>query len=41
MDGCTALGEWWNVLIPAARADLITLAMFVFIGTWVISSGPW
>ena len=34
MDGCTALGEWWNVLIPAARADLITLAMFVFIGTW-------
>ena len=31
---CTALGEWWNVLIPAARADLITLAMFVFIGTW-------
>ena len=34
MDGCTPLGEWWNVLIPAARADLITLAMFVFIGTW-------
>ena len=33
-DGCTALGEWWNVMIPAARADLITLAMFVFIGTW-------
>lgn len=34
MDGCTALGRWWNVLIPAARADLITLAVFVFIGTW-------
>ena len=34
MDGCTPLGDWWNVLIPAARADLITLAMFVFIGTW-------
>ena len=34
MDGCSPLGEWWNVLIPAARADLITLAMFVFIGTW-------
>ncbi len=34
IDGCTPLGEWWNVLIPAARADLITLAMFVFIGTW-------
>jgi putative chitobiose transport system permease protein len=34
IDGCTPLGEWWNVMIPAARADLITLAMFVFIGTW-------
>ncbi|MEN9879037.1 MAG: hypothetical protein RLZZ158_2076 [Cyanobacteriota bacterium] len=34
MDGCTPLGEWWNVLIPAARPDLITLGMFVFIGTW-------
>ena len=33
-DGCTPVGEWWNVMIPAARADLITLAMFVFIGTW-------
>ena len=33
-DGCSKLGEWWNVMIPAARADLITLAMFVFIGTW-------
>ena len=34
IDGCTPLGEWWNVMIPAARADLITLAMFVFIGSW-------
>ena len=34
IDGCNKLGEWWNVMIPAARADLITLAMFVFIGTW-------
>jgi len=33
-DGCSPIGEWWNVMIPAARADLITLAMFVFIGTW-------
>ena len=33
-DGCTPMGEWWNVMLPAARADLITLAMFVFIGTW-------
>jgi putative chitobiose transport system permease protein len=34
IDGCTLVGEWWNVMLPAARADLITLAMFVFIGTW-------
>lgn len=34
IDGCSAVGRWWNVLIPAARADLTTLAMFVFIGTW-------
>ncbi|MFN5194582.1 MAG: carbohydrate ABC transporter permease [Cyanobacteriota bacterium] len=33
-DGCSPLGEWWNVMIPSARADLITLAIFVFIGTW-------
>jgi putative chitobiose transport system permease protein len=34
IDGCSPLGEWWNVMLPAAKADLITLAMFVFIGTW-------
>jgi putative chitobiose transport system permease protein len=34
IDGCSPVGEWWNVMLPAARADLITLAMFVFIGTW-------
>jgi len=34
IDGCSRLGEWWNVMIPAAKADLITLGMFVFIGTW-------
>ena len=34
IDGCSPLGEWRNVMIPAARSDLITLAMFVFIGSW-------
>ena len=34
IDGCSPLGEWWNVMIPAARSDLISLAMFVFIGSW-------
>ena len=34
IDGCSPMGEWWNVMIPAARSDLITLGMFVFIGSW-------
>ncbi|MGA1302730.1 MAG: carbohydrate ABC transporter permease [Cyanobium sp.] len=34
MDGCSPIGEWWNVLIPSARPDLITLGMLTFIGTW-------
>jgi putative chitobiose transport system permease protein len=34
IDGCSPLGEWGNIMLPAAKADLITLAMFVFIGTW-------
>ncbi len=34
IDGCSPAGEWWNVLIPAARPDLITLGMLTFIGTW-------
>ena len=34
IEGCSKVGEWWNVMIPAARADLITLGVFVFIGTW-------
>ncbi|MEB3333396.1 MAG: carbohydrate ABC transporter permease [Cyanobacteriota bacterium] len=34
IDGCTSIGEWWNVMIPAAQPDLITLGMLTFIGTW-------
>ncbi|MFN7677254.1 MAG: carbohydrate ABC transporter permease [Cyanobacteriota bacterium] len=34
MDGCSPIGEWWNVLVPAARPDLITLGMLTFIGSW-------
>jgi putative chitobiose transport system permease protein len=34
MDGCSPVGEWWNVLLPAARPDLITLGRLTFIGTW-------
>jgi putative chitobiose transport system permease protein len=34
MDGCTELGLWWHVMIPAVRPALVTLAIFVFIGSW-------
>jgi putative chitobiose transport system permease protein len=34
IDGCTELGIWWNIMLPATRPALITLAIFVFIGSW-------
>lgn len=34
IDGCTELGLWWHVMIPAVRPALVTLAIFVFIGAW-------
>lgn len=34
IDGCTELGIWWHVMLPAIKPALITLAIFVFIGSW-------
>jgi putative chitobiose transport system permease protein len=34
IDGCSELGIWWHVMIPAVRPALVTLAIFVFIGSW-------
>ncbi|MGF1478183.1 MAG: carbohydrate ABC transporter permease [Cyanophyceae cyanobacterium] len=34
IDGCSELGIWWYVMIPAVRPALVTLAIFVFIGSW-------
>ncbi|MGL5033503.1 MAG: carbohydrate ABC transporter permease, partial [Microcystaceae cyanobacterium] len=34
IDGCTELGIWWHIMIPAIRPSLVTLAIFVFIGSW-------
>ena len=34
IDGCSELGLWWHVMIPAIRPALVTLAIFVFIGSW-------
>lgn len=34
IDGCSELGLWWNVMLPAVCPALVTLAIFVFIGSW-------
>jgi len=34
IDSCSELGIWWHIMIPAVRPALITLAIFVFIGSW-------
>jgi putative chitobiose transport system permease protein len=34
MDGCSELGIWYFIMLPAIRPALITLAIFVFIGSW-------
>ncbi len=34
MDGCSELGLWWHVMLPSIRPALVTLAIFVFIGSW-------
>jgi putative chitobiose transport system permease protein len=34
LDGCSELGIWWHIMIPSVRPALVTLAIFVFIGSW-------
>ena len=34
MDGCSSLGIWWHVMLPAARPALTTLAVFTFVAMW-------
>lgn len=34
IDGCSELGLWWHVMLPAIQPALMTLAIFVFIGSW-------
>jgi putative chitobiose transport system permease protein len=34
IDGCSDLGIWWFVMLPSVRPALVTLAIFVFIGSW-------
>lgn len=34
IDGCTELGIWWHIMMPAIRPALVTLGIFVFIGSW-------
>jgi putative chitobiose transport system permease protein len=34
IDGCSELGIWWHIMLPAVRPALVTLGLFVFIGSW-------
>ncbi|MGB3401246.1 MAG: carbohydrate ABC transporter permease [Microcoleaceae cyanobacterium] len=34
IDGCSELGIWWNIMLPAIKPALVTLGIFVFIGAW-------
>ncbi|MBH8552989.1 carbohydrate ABC transporter permease [Nostocaceae cyanobacterium CENA357] len=34
MDGSSELGLWWHIMLPAIRPALVTLGIFVFIGSW-------
>lgn len=34
IDGCSELGIWWHIMLPSVRPALVTLAIFVFIGSW-------
>ncbi|NUN64898.1 carbohydrate ABC transporter permease [Pseudanabaena biceps] len=34
MDGCSSVGIWWHVMLPAASPALITLAIFTFVAMW-------
>lgn len=34
IDGSSEVGIWWNIMLPAVRPAVMTLAIFVFIGSW-------
>ncbi|WP_414528931.1 carbohydrate ABC transporter permease [Nodularia chucula] len=34
LDGSSELGLWWHIMLPAIRPALVTLSLFVFIGSW-------
>ncbi len=34
IDGVGELGLWWHIMLPAIRPALVTLAIFIFIGSW-------
>ena len=34
LDGCSALGVFWRIILPLARPALATLAIFTLLGSW-------
>lgn len=40
IDGCSYIGIWWRVLLPAAKPALLTVALFTFTAHWNDLLGP-
>lgn len=34
IDGCSELGILWRIIVPLSKPALITLGLFIFLGTW-------
>lgn len=34
IDGCSAFGVYWHVILPVSKSVMATLGIFVFMGTW-------
>lgn len=34
LDGCTALGKYWRVVLPLAKTGIVTVGTFVFLHVW-------
>ena len=34
IDGCSAFGKYWQIILPLSKPALATLGVFAFMGTW-------
>jgi len=40
IDGCSAWGIFWHIILPLSRGPLATLTIFTFVGSWNDFLGP-